>query len=143
MWRENNGQSSSEAFHNLIRDLSVQAQAETGLPLVKRLPMVAADPFKDWNICSATQTTPTAESFPQPQPALPTSIPSAPTGGVKRPAVNVASGASNAKEAKVSTLSCYYGTMYVARKDSGDKDKLTEEITCQVSFLQLLIFNLE
>ncbi len=53
VWRESHGLSAADAFHNIIRDLSSQARADTGMSLIKRLPAVAADPFKDWSLKTA------------------------------------------------------------------------------------------
>jgi len=50
VWRENQGLTSSDAFHNILRDLGTQAQVDTGMPLINRLSMVTVDPFKDWNL---------------------------------------------------------------------------------------------
>ncbi|KAI9554420.1 hypothetical protein GHT06_019692 [Daphnia sinensis] len=106
IWREINGQSSSDAFYNIIRDISVQARAETGVPLVKRLPIVSVDPFKDWSI---SQTKANLQNAVSSNEAIVTS-----SGAVKRPIsstgkdASAANGASNAKEART-TL--YYATM--------------------------------
>ncbi|XP_046649448.1 uncharacterized protein LOC124340801 isoform X2 [Daphnia pulicaria] len=128
VWREINGQSSSDAFHNIIRDISAQARAETGMPLVKRLPIVSVDPFKDWSI---TQNKPNQTS-----PNEATS-----TVALKRPMVSTikesasTSGASNAKEMR--TVS-YYATMLdlskgVAIPDPEDSEMTRPHLQCQHS----------
>lgn len=128
-----NGHTSHDAFHNILRDLSAQARAETGMPLVKRLPLVAADPFKDWSIPQGTPSASPAESQPPLQP-MPVAIPALPAlpGGVKRPAVNVLNAPSSTKEPRISPVSSYYATMYVARNETEDNDQAADKIVCQV-----------
>lgn len=65
VWRESHGLSAADAFHNIIRDLSAQARVDTGMSLIKRLPAVAADPFKDWSL----KTAQIAVAAPVPIPA--------------------------------------------------------------------------
>jgi len=50
VWRESHGLSDADAFRNIIRDLSAQTRVDYGMPLIKRLSAVAADPFKDWSL---------------------------------------------------------------------------------------------
>ncbi len=50
VWREPHGLPDADAFRNIIRDLSAQTRVDYGMPLIKRLSAVAADPFKDWSI---------------------------------------------------------------------------------------------
>lgn len=137
IWREINGQSSSDAFHNIVRDISAQARAETGVALVKRLPIVSVDPFKDWSI---TQTKPSVQSMVYANEATITS-----SGAVKRSISstskdsNSASGASNAKEVRTAL---YYATMSDASKevaicDPKDAESLLPTyLPCQVRLPQ-------
>lgn len=122
IWREINGQSSSDAFHNIIRDISAQARADTGVPLVKRLPIVSVDPFKDWSINQSKANLQNTVSSNE------TTITCA--GAVKRPIsstskdASASSGASNAKEART-TL--YYATMLDSSKEVTVCDPKNEE----------------
>jgi len=65
VWRESHGLSAADAFHNIIRDLSAQTRVDKGMSLIKRLPAVAADPFKDWSLTTDQIST----SAPVPIPA--------------------------------------------------------------------------
>ncbi|XP_057375322.1 uncharacterized protein LOC130696250 isoform X2 [Daphnia carinata] len=129
IWREINGQSSSDAFHNIIRDISAQARADTGVPLVKRLPIVSVDPFKDWSI---NQTKANIHNTVSSNETIITS-----SGAMKRPIsstskdASAASGASNPKEAR---SALYYATMSDSGKEATSCDPKEAE-TAQPTYL--------
>lgn len=130
LWRETHGQSQSDAFHNMVRDLSTQSRAETGQPLVKRLAMIAADPFKDWGLTPPKQT---MSLMVEPQPHL-SAILSGSTS-LKRPApvLKDLSHVVSPILPKEPRLTSYYATMHDLRKESMD-DPRDAEIFCQVMF---------
>lgn len=126
VWRETNGESSADAFHNIIRDLSSQARAETGLPLVKRLPLVSVDPFKDWSIVQVKPTlAPSNEAT------------ATGSGGIKRSSSSMVTvlkevpqtGPSNPKEMRTTS---YYATMIDPSKEAIVCDPKDAETFCQV-----------
>lgn len=140
VWREANGLCAADAFHNIVRDLRSQTRAETGMPITKRLLMVALDPFSDWSITSPPVSSAVATPVNAPsttetvQPQVSTNQPS---GGVKRPAATTPVGPSNPKEPKIGPASSFYGTMHVARKDYPNTycDPEDTETICQVRLL--------
>ena len=147
VWREINGSCSADAFHNIIRDLSAQARAETGMPLIKRLPLVSVDPFKDWSI---TQTKPvqkpTQAKPTQAKPSSAAQVPSSETtastnsGGIKRPISSLIPAAKDHVEqmgpSKVKEIrkSSYYATMMDTSKEEVASDPKDAETFCQVIF---------
>jgi len=79
VWRENQGLTSADAFHNILRDLGSQAQVDTGMPLINRLSLVTVDPFKDWNLNVANSNTAAPTTFAVAIPSLAaTTAPTAP-----------------------------------------------------------------
>jgi len=133
VWRENHGTSTSDAFHNMIRDLGVQVRAETGISLVKRLPLVNADPWKDWSVV----VTKPPVHVPLELSALPVVPPnmSKPVAQ-KRPAVYDESG-----PAKEPRRSNYFATLTLTKKDSY-VDSRDMDIICQVMIILSEKFNL-
>lgn len=127
LWREVHGQSHSDAFHNMVRDLSTQSRSDTGIALVKRLSMIAANPFQDWGIEVKPPTSLLVEPQPHVSSILGASVP------VKRSApqpkeTSHASGPSAPKEPR---LSGRYATMHDLRKENTD-DPRDAEVFCQV-----------
>ena len=127
LWREMHGQSHSDAFHSMVRDLSNQSKAETGIPLVKRLSKISANPFQDWGITIK----PPSSNLVEPQAHV--SLILGVSGPVKRSApqpkdTSHASGPSVPKEPR---LSGRYATMNDLKKDNTD-DPRDAEIFCQV-----------
>lgn len=125
VWREINGQSSADAFHNIIRDIGSQVRAEVGMPIIKRLPLVALDPFKDWKIPQAKASQP-----PPPEtPPTTTVIPAVPTssGAVKRPAPALKEPVS--KEPRTTS---FYATMLDTTGRLLTSNPRDAEIRCQV-----------
>ena len=133
VWRENHGTSTSDAFHNMIRDLGVQVRAETGISLVKRLPLVNADPWKDWSVV----VTKPPVHVPLELSALPVMPPnmSKPVAQ-KRPAVYDESG-----PAKEPRRSNYFATLTLTKKDAY-VDSRDMDIICQVMIILSEKFNL-
>ena len=70
VWRESHGLSAEDALRNITRHLSDQTHVDYGMSLIKRLPAVAADPFKDWSIQTnqIAVSTPTGTSLVGMQP---------------------------------------------------------------------------
>lgn len=120
VWREINGQSSAEAFHNIVRDISAQTRTETGMPLIKRLPLVTMDPFKNWSINQQKSQNLSSE-------ASSTTV----TPGTKRPGPASKDGASNPKEIRCSS---YYSTMIDASKEALACDPKDADTFCQVIY---------
>lgn len=123
VWREVNGQSSAEAFHNIVRDISAQTRTETGMPLIKRLPLVTMDPFNDWGL-NLHKTSPTSSNEATTSTATPS---------LKRPCPGPVpkDGPSNAKEMRPSS---YYSTMFDASKETLTSDPKEPDTFCQVGY---------
>lgn len=129
VWREIHGKSSSDAFHNMINDLSVQARADTGVSLVKMLHGVALNPFKDWKI---SQYKPSPAPINETPANPPVTIPAP----LKRPAPPPEDNSeSNAKEMRPSS---YYSTMYDKTKPPLVSSPQDAIVTCQVRSLDKL-----
>lgn len=131
VWRETHGQSSAEACHDLLKDLSYQARADTGISLIKRLHAVAMDPFKDWKISQYRSTKPSASEARQ--TSLPPSvIPAIITATVKRPAPTPSADSSSAKEMRPTS---YYSTMRDKTKLPLVSSPEDAFVNCQVRFI--------
>ena len=126
VWRENHGTSSSDAFHNMIRDIGIQVRAETGINLIKRLPLVNADPWKDWSVV----VTKAPVHVPLELSALPVVPPNSMKAvAQKRPATYDESG-----PAKEPRRSNYFATLTVSKKDAY-VDSRDMDIVCQVMII--------
>ena len=130
VWRETHGTSTSDVFHNMIRDVGVQVRAETGISLVKRLPLVSTDPWKDWSVT----VTKAPVHVPLELSALPimSTNPTKPTS-VKRPAP-FPDDSGPPKEPRTAN---FFATLTVSKRDF-NVDPKEMEIVCQVMlFLNL------
>lgn len=123
VWREINGQSTGDAFHNIVRDLSAQARAETGMPLIKRLPLVALDPFKDWSLKLHKSSRSNVDEASQGTPSSTSSV------AIKRPGLTPKDGPSASKTMR---LFSYYSTMIGSTKDALVCEPKDAETFCQV-----------
>ena len=120
VWREENGFSASDAFHNIIRDLSAQTHADAGVPLINRLSLVTVDPFKDWSLPLSGKSAAAAVQQ-QKQCALAAKrVASAPLSKEYAPAV---------KESR--SCSCF-ATLTPLKEANAAADLLKNAIICQV-----------